>query len=178
MKSSQKMSARSLAVRIGVVSAALIAASGVAIDAIDMPGIDALSLTLARVSVHVLGLLGVPASSNGAVIDSDGFAAVIVQQCTAIEIILVFGAAVIVWPVSLRARLWALVLGVLSLCVLNLVRVVSLLLIGANFPEHHDFAHLAVWQTVMAFAALALWLLWAQWAYNDKGAAGSEGESE
>ncbi len=172
------MSARSLAVRIGVMSAAIIAASGVAIDAIDMPGADALSLTLARVSVHALGLLGVPASSNGAVIDSDGFAAVIVQQCTAIEIILVFGAAVIVWPVSLRARLWALALGVPSLCALNLVRIVSLLLIGANFPEHHDFAHLAVWQTVMAFAALALWLLWAQWAYNGKGAAGSVGEAE
>ena len=161
-----------------MVSAALIVASGIAIDAIDMPGADALSLTLARVAVHALGLLGVPASSNGAVIDSNGFATVIVQQCTAIEIILVFSAAVIVWPVSLGARLWALALGVPALCALNLVRIVSLLLIGVNFPEHHDFAHLAVWQTVMAFTALALWLFWARWASGGKGAAGSKGEAE
>ena len=89
--------------------------------------------------------------------------AVVAAECTAIELILVFGAAVIVWPVSLRARIWALLMGVPALCVLNFARVVSLLFTGISFPEHFDMVHLAVWQTVMAVAALGMWLLWLRW---------------
>ena len=176
----KKMSTLSLAIRVGVVSAALIVASGIAIDTIEIPFADALTIALARASVYALGLLGTPASANGAVIDANSFAAVIIPQCMAVEILLVFGAAVIVWPVSLRARLWALTLGLATLCALNFARIVSLLLIGVNIPEYLDLAHIKIWQTVMATAALALWLLWAQWASNRESAAGggSEGETE
>ena len=177
MNSYRKMSAQSVAVRIGVVSATLIVASGIAMDAIELPWIDALAFALAWLSAHAVGLLGVPTSSNGAVIDANGFAAIIVPQCTAIEILLVFGAAVIVWPVSFRARLWALVLGVPALCALNFARIVSLLLIGASLPEYLDLAHLAVWQTAMAFAGLALWLLWAQWASDRERVIGGNSEA-
>ena len=110
-----------------------------------------------------LGMLGVPASLDGAVINMDGFAAVVAAECTAIELILVFSAAVLVSPVSLKARLWALALGVSALCALNLVRIVSLMLVGAGFPEYFEMAHLKVGQTVMAVAALGMWLLWLRW---------------
>ena len=176
MNSYRKMSAQSVVVRIGVVGAALIVASGIAIDTIELPGVDTLAFALAWLSAHAVGLLGVPASSSGTVIDANGFAAVIVPQCTAIEILLVFGSAVFVWPVSFRARLWALALGVPALCALNLARIVSLLLIGASLPEYLDLAHLSVWQTVMAFAGLALWVLWAQWASDRERAIGGERE--
>ena len=152
-------------------------ASGIAIDAIELPWIDAPALALAWLSAHAVAWLCVPTSSNGAIIDANGFAAIIVPQCTAIEILLVFGAAVIVWPVSFRARLWALVLGVPTLCALNFARIVSLLLIGASLPEYLDLAHLAVWQTVMAFAGLALWLLWAQWALDRERGIGGKSEA-
>ena len=119
---------------------------------------------LAYMAGFALGMLGVPASLDGAVINADGFVAVVAAECTAIELILVFGAAVIVWPVSLKARIRALLLGVPALCALNLVRVITLLLIGVDFPEHFDTAHSAVWQTAMAVAALTMWLLWLRWA--------------
>ena len=111
-----------------------------------------------------LGMLGVPASLDGAVINADGFVAVVAAECTAIELILVFGAAVIVWPVSLKARIRALLLGVPALCALNLVRVITLLLIGVDFPEHFDMVHLKIWQSAMVLAALTMWLLWLRWA--------------
>ena len=124
---------------------------------------------LAYMAGFALGMLGVPASLDGAVINADGFVAVVAAECTAIELILVFGAAVIVWPVSLKARIRALLLGVPALCALNLVRVITLLLIGVDFPEHFDMAHSTVWQTAMAVAALAMWLLWLRWASDGGG---------
>ena len=154
------------ALRITVVSASIIAASAIAIGTLEPPGIDALSATLAWVSAQAAGILGVSASLDGAVIDADGFVAVIAMQCTAIEIILVFGAAVLVWPVSFRTRMLGLLLGITALCALNFVRIVSLLWVGAAFPQHFDAAHLTIWQTAMALAGFVIWLIWLRWASN------------
>ena len=162
----------SIAVRAGIFSASLIAAGGVIAGTVNIPGVDALARELAYMAGFALGMLGVPASLDGAVINADGFVAVVAAECTAIELILVFGAAVIVWPVSLRARIWALLMGVPALCVLNLVRVITLLLIGVDFPEYFEMAHLKVGQMAMAVATLAMWLLWLRWA------SGSERTSE
>ena len=148
------------ALRITVVSVSLIVASGIAIGTIEVPGIEVLAIALAQIAAFSLSILGVPVSLDGVVINADGFLAVVAAQCTAIELILVFGSAVLVCPVSLGARMRALSFGIPALCALNLVRVVSLLFVGVRFPEHFDTAHLAVWQTVMAAAALAMWFMW------------------
>lgn len=153
-------------VRVVVLSASLIVASGIAIGTIEPPGVGALAIALAGISGFAVELLGIPVSLDGAVIDASGILVVIAQQCTAIELLLVFGAAVLVCPVSLKARAWALLLGIPALCLLNLVRVISLLLIGIGFPQHLDMAHLVVWQTIMVFAAFTMWLFWLRWAYN------------
>ena len=153
-------------VRVAVVSASLIVASGVAIGTIEIPGIDILAIAIAGVSGIVLEFLGAPVILDGAVIGVSGFLAVIAQQCTAIELLLVFSALVLVCPVSLRARAFALLLGIPTLCVLNLIRILSLLLIGMDFPQYLDIAHLMIWQTIMVVAAFLMWLFWLRWAYN------------
>lgn len=153
-------------VRAAVVSASLIVASGVAIGTIRLPGIDILAIALASISGFALEILGNPVSLDGAVIAANGLIVVVAQQCTAIELILVFSAAALVCPVSLKARAFALLFGIPALCMLNLVRVISLVLIGIGFPQHLDTAHLVVWQTTMVVAAFAMWLLWLRWAYN------------
>lgn len=154
-----------LALRIGVVSASLIVASGIAIGTIEMPGVDALAIALARVAALIIGVFENSVSLNGAVIDVGGFVAVVAAQCTAVELILVYCAATLVSPVSLGARMWAMLLGASALCALNLVRVVSLLLVGISFPEHFDAMHLVVWQSVMALAGFAMWLFWLRRSY-------------
>ena len=149
-----------VAIRVGVVSASLIVASGIAIGTIEPPGIHAFALVLSRLAALTLAVFGVPVSLDGAVIDARGFVAVVVAQCTAIELILVYSVAVLATPVQFRARMWALALGVPALCALNLVRVVSLLLVGIGSPEHFDSAHLVVWQTAMTVAGFMMWLVW------------------
>ena len=155
-----------LVVRVAVVSASLIVASGIAIGTIELPGVGMLALALAGVSTIALEILGSPVSLDGAVIATNGLVVVVAHQCTAIELILVFSALVLVCPVSLKVRAYALLLGIPALCALNLIRVISLVLIGIGFPQHLDTAHLVVWQTFMVVAAFTMWLLWLRWAYN------------
>ncbi|MYE53984.1 MAG: hypothetical protein F4X34_02155 [Chloroflexi bacterium] len=160
------MQSSGMVVRVVVASACIIVASGIAIGTIELPGVDILALALAGVSTIALEILGNPVSLDGAVIATNGLVVVVAQQCTAIELLLVFSAAVLICPVSLKARAFALLLGIPALCVLNLFRIISLVLIGIGFPQHLDLAHLVVWQIAMVVAAFTMWLFWLRWAYN------------
>ena len=155
-----RMNTLGVAVRLAFLGAGIVAAAAVSNGAVEIPGIRVLSSAIAYTAALTLGVLGVPASLDGAFINADGFLAVIAAECTAIELILVFSAGVLVSPAPLRERGWALLLGIPALCLLNLVRVITLLLAGIAIPHHFDTLHFDLWQPVMAIAALTLWLLW------------------
>ena len=115
---------------------------------------------LAQTAGFALTLLGVPASSDGATVGADAFTAIIVTECTALDVIILFGAAVLAYPASISTRLRGLLLGVAALFALNIARIVSLILIGIHYPDSLEDAHLWVWQPAMAIAAIGLWILW------------------
>ena len=52
-------------------------------------------------------------------------------------------------------------LGIPTLVLCNLVRIVSLIFIGHWFPRVFHTAHLLVWQSLIVFLTVMLWVLWA-----------------
>jgi exosortase/archaeosortase family protein len=52
----------------------------------------------------------------------------------------------------------------LLLLILNLVRIVSLFLIGVYSPRIFALTHIDVWQALFIFLAVLLWILWLLWA--------------
>ena len=150
------------AVRVTVILAAALAATMIVSREMGGAWLDAFCALLASIARFALMLLGVPASSGNATVGADAFSAVIAPECTSLEVIIIFGAAVLVYPASIRARLRGLLLGVAVLFALNIVRIVSLMLIGIHYPDSMEDAHLRIWQPAMALATIVLWLLW-QW---------------
>lgn len=149
-----------IAVRVAIIFVASLAATAVVSGEVGGAWLDAFCALLAQIAGFALTLLGVPASSDGAIVGADAFSAVIVQECSALDVIILFGAAVLVYPASIGARLRGLLLGVAALFALNIARIVSLILIGIHYPDSLEDAHLWVWQTAMALAAIGLWMLW------------------
>ena len=45
---------------------------------------------------------------------------------------------------------------------INLVRIISLFLIGSAYPQYLEIAHLLVWQTAIILSAIVLWLIWVE----------------
>lgn len=162
-------------IRIAVIFSAALAATAVNNGELDGAWMDAFCAMWARIAGFALTLLGVPASSDGATVAASAFTATIVPACTALDVIILFGAAVLAYPASIGARLRGLLLGVAALFAINIVRIVSLILIGIHYFDLLEDAHLLVWQTAMALAAIGLWLLWHSWASRAPiGKAGSE----
>ncbi len=149
-----------IGVRAAVIFAAALAATAIVSGEMSGAWLDAFCAMLAQIAGFALTLIGVPASSDGAIVGADAFSAVIVPECSALNVIVLFGAAVLVYPASIGARLRGLLLGVAALFTLNIARIVSLILIGIHYPDSLEDAHLFVWQPAMALAAIGLGILW------------------
>ena len=127
------------------------------------PGIacaTAISDTLARAASYPLALFDARVALDSANITAGDFHAIIVLECSALDIITLFIAATLVYPAPLTSRLRGALLGALALTALNYIRVITLLLIGIRYPQYVDFAHEILWQAALITAAFGIWLLW------------------
>lgn len=156
----ENMAWHQIAIRVAIIAAIPLLWVIVASTPAGVAGAVAVSTTLARAASYALALFGIPVFLDSANIIAGGFHAVIVLECSALDIITLFAAAVLVYPASLASRLRGALLGALALAALNYIRVVTLLLIGMRYPRYVDFAHEIAWQAALIIAAIGIWLLW------------------
>lgn len=109
----------------------------------------------------VLRLLGIDATPWKNEIVSPSLTFVVITECTAVLPVLLFLSAVVAYPTSWRRKVVGILVGAPILLGINQVRLVSLFYIGMHFPRILEGAHLVVWQSLMIFFTVLLWLLWA-----------------
>ena len=109
-----------------------------------------------------LNLLGTSTRVNGTILASDSFAVNVVAECTAVGPLVLYVGAVAAYPAKLSAKSLGVLIGLVALMLINLVRIVSLFLIGSAYPQYLEVAHLLVWQTAIIVFAIVLWLLWVE----------------
>ncbi len=119
---------------------------------------------IAKVSGYVLAVLGQDITVTGASISSPRFSVSIIRGCDAVEPIALYVFAVLAFPLPFLKKLPGMIIGALLLLVLNLVRIVSLFLIGVYSPRIFALTHIDVWQALFIFFAVLLWILWLLWA--------------
>jgi exosortase H (IPTLxxWG-CTERM-specific) len=115
---------------------------------------------LARVSAVVLNVLGERVSVFGSVIQGKSFAVDIKGGCNGVEAMLLLCAAIAAFEAPWRARLLGLLAGSAALMAFNIVRIVSLYMIGERWRQLFETFHLAVWQTIMFAVAASIFALW------------------
>jgi len=112
----------------------------------------------------ILNTLGQNTEVVGLTIRAEHFSIAIRRGCDAIEPAWLFASAVLAFPMPWRQRLFGILAGVPLLCLLNLVRIVSLYFIGAYAPSLFYTMHLEVWPAIFILAAGTLWFFWMRWA--------------
>jgi exosortase H (IPTLxxWG-CTERM-specific) len=129
-------------------------------EPVDRHVIVPFSHALSVVSGAVLNVLGQHVQVSETVIAGPAFAVDIKNGCNGIEAMVFLCAAITAFPAPWRARL----LGILAACTivqgLNIIRIVSLFLIGRYRPSLFGTFHLAIWQSVIFAAAVFLFLAW------------------
>lgn len=111
---------------------------------------------LASVPLDWLG----EATAHGHRLSFDGFDAIVVEACNGFLPTAIYVAAVLAFPCAWRAKAWGLALGVPAIQAVNLARVVSLMVLGARWPELFERVHIFFWQTLVITLTMALWVAW------------------
>ena len=91
-------------------------------------------------------------------IGTDHTAVVIRSGCNGIEAIFLMLAGILAFPATWNQRLKGIVTFLPALFVLNLFRIVALLYVFTEYPEHIDLAHYQVGQAVMVLVVMVFWL--------------------
>ena len=92
---------------------------------------------------------------------SPRFAVTIYNGCNGLITSLIFISGVLAFPAKLSAKLLGVIGGLVTIQLINLVRIVSLYYIGVFLPQHFNDAHIFVWQSLVILAGISLWILWA-----------------
>jgi exosortase/archaeosortase family protein len=114
-----------------------------------------------------VALLGVTVHTEGAVLRTSRFGVRVLSGCNGMEAIILYGAAVLAYPTSLRAKGIALLVGLPAIQIVNVARILGLLMIGQYWPAWFHDAHVFWAQGVMICLVAAVWFWWIdRYGYN------------
>ncbi len=131
---------------------------------LNMKLLPALQVVNAKTSAVLMNIFGEGAAVRDTTISSARYSVNIAHGCDAIEPIALFVAAVLAFPASVRSKLPGLLVGVAMLCILNLIRIISLFYTGVYWPSMFEIMHIDIWQPAFVVFSLFFWVVWALWA--------------
>lgn len=104
---------------------------------------------------------GMPVSLDTiSLVHPSGFRFRIVYGCTGIVPMAIVVSSLLFLPVSFRQRLAGIVVGAGLILGINLLRIVGLYYVRANYPDSFDFAHDWVGQGLLILTTVGLLLYW------------------
>ena len=129
---------------------------------------DPVSKANAKIASWILNLFGQDTRAVGNNVKNGDFSINIKEGCDALEAIAIFAACVTFYPSKVANKIRAYLLGVTFLLGANLIRVISLFLVGIYFPDAFDTMHLDVWQAIFIILAVLSFVFWVNWQRNKK----------
>ena len=114
------------------------------------------------VSSFFLNILGQGTRASGDIISSPGFSISIKKGCDALAPMALYSVAILSFPVAFKYKWKGIIVGLVALFFLNVIRIVTLYLIGAYARPLFDFAHVQLWQVIAAMPdvrVLTIWIL-------------------
>jgi len=81
--------------------------------------------------------------------------------CNGLELFALFTGFVMAYPGTIIKKLWFIPLGIISIHILNLFRVIGLALLSYYAPEKLEFNHTYTFTFLIYTYVFMLWMLWA-----------------
>jgi exosortase/archaeosortase family protein len=121
--------------------------------------------TTSKVTAVLIAWIGIPVSRDGIQLLLSTRILSIDVDCTAIQLIALYTALLIAYPVSNRMRLLGLAVGVPAILLANLVRLLGVALASEHLsPSVFAFVHDFLFKVVMVLVLVGLWGWWVQMA--------------
>ena len=131
--------------------------------------VDRLSESAALLCYWMLVPFTEHVSISGTIVTYDGFNVQVIGECTGVMEFMIFGAALLAYRVSWSKRLIGVLIGIPTLFVFNVIRIVGLLFVGRYASEMFDIAHIYFWQAGTVLVICGLWMAWIHFVVREDG---------
>ena len=117
---------------------------------------------LVRISAGLIRLFDDHIVTLGTLMQSTrgGFVLSIEPGCNGIEAAIILIAAMLAFPAPALYRVVGIAAGLVAVQALNVVRVISLFYLGQWSMQAFEWAHFYLWQALIMFDVLIVWLVW------------------
>jgi exosortase family protein XrtF len=82
------------------------------------------------------------------------------SNCNAITLFSLFSVFIIAYPGKTKNKLWFIPLGIITIHILNIFRVVALVLIANYYPQFLNFNHTYTFTFLIYSFIFLLWMIW------------------
>jgi exosortase family protein XrtF len=82
------------------------------------------------------------------------------DPCNGITLFALFTGFVIAYPGPLKSKLWFIPLGLVTIHIVNIIRIVALVLITLYAPQYLDFNHTYTFTILVYSYVFFLWMIW------------------
>lgn len=135
---------------------ALVAAVSLAPTVVVKPFVDG----TARAAYFLQSLVGVHGVLDGNLIMLPERTLLVSRDCTAVYLVVIFTSLVACYRAPRSDKLRALAIGVPTLLLCNMVRLVGAGVVAQRWPSAFEVVHDYVFVVALMFAVVALWLAW------------------
>jgi exosortase H (IPTLxxWG-CTERM-specific) len=104
-----------------------------------------------------------------------GFGVSIEAGCNGVEAGIVLIAAIMAFPAAWMHKIMGMIVGLTTVQLLNMVRIITLFYIGQWDKTAFEWAHLYIWQALIMLDVLVVMLLWLRWLPNPQRTATTQG---
>jgi len=80
--------------------------------------------------------------------------------CNGITLMFLFAVFVIAYPGNIKNKLWYLPAGIITVFLINILRIIALAMIALHNPQYLDFNHTYTFTFIAYSAVFGLWMLW------------------
>ena len=138
-------------------------------DAISRTIVTPWNYILAESSFHLIDPIDNDAQLSGNVLSNTktGFTVSVEDDCNAIEATLILISAIMASPSRALSRAVGAIVGLLSIQLLNLIRIISLYFLGQWNTTIFDWAHQYAWPALILLFALLFFAVWYKFASTD-----------
>jgi len=124
----------------------------------------------AQLGSGILNLFGLDTLVDGTFVKNQLFLMNIGKGCDAVSPTILFMAAILIYPTHFSNKWKWVLIAPLAFGLLNLIRIITLFLIGSYAPSFFDFAHIEFWQGVFILITIIAWFYWLLSVINKKNA--------
>lgn len=115
---------------------------------------------ITQMSGWLIRFFGGQVNVQGNTLAIPGFAVQVLDMCNGVEATILLWAALLAFPAPWGYKLKGVLIGTLTVHALNIIRIISLLYLGAYRPEWFYWVHWYLWDALIMLDILLVFLAW------------------